>query len=64
MTIQNAQHTPDTRGQFNIGIDGQFRNYNWLFKKMEWINLELNFPKKKYLIHKLNYHLKSEIFLP
>ena len=51
-----------TWGQFNsrIGIDGhfQFQNWNWLFKKMELIklDLELKFPTKK-SIHKSIYHL-------
>ena len=40
-----------------IGIDGQFRNWNWLFKKMELelIKLELRFPTKQ---------LNPEINLP
>jgi len=34
-------------GQFNFGINGQFRNWNCLFKKnMELINLELKFATK------------------
>ena len=43
-----------TKGQFNsgIGIDGQFQNWNWLFKK-NWIGLKIEIA----LIHKLIYHL-------
>ena len=40
-----------TWDQFNSGIaiDGQlqFKNWNWLFKKIELIDLELKFPTKQ-----------------
>ena len=48
-----------TWGQFNFGIDGQFRNLNWLFKKIEFelrnFEFELKFKQKR---------LNPEINLP
>ena len=43
LSIQFYSFYWQTWGQFNSGIeiDGQFENWNYLFKKMELINLEL-----------------------